>query len=81
MPRHFDDLVLNRIELMKDLHRTVISGLIGGLAGSFLGAAAFVAVDALMPSTAEAQWRCAEASVVTMPRIVPGQAASLERAV
>ena len=63
MPRHFDDLVLNRIELMKGLHRTVISGLIGGLAGSFLGAAAFVAVDALMPSTAEAQWHCAGASV------------------
>ena len=81
MRRHFDDLVLKRIGLMNALHRTVISGLVGGLTGSLLGAAAFLVVDALMPSTAEAQWRCAEASVVTMPRIVPGQAASLERAV
>ena len=81
MPRHFDDLVLNRIELMKGLHRTVISGLIGGLAGSFLGAAAFVAVDALIPSTAEAQWHCAEASVEPLPRAVPGWAVSQARAV
>ena len=76
MPRHFDDLVLNRIGLMKTLHRTVVSGLVGGLAGSLLGAAAFLTVDALIPSTAEAQWPCAETSVMTLPKTMQRRAVS-----
>ena len=81
MPRHFDDLVLNRIGLMKSLHHTVVSGLVGGLAGSLLGAAAFLTVDALMPSTAEAQWPSAETSVMTLPRTMQRRAVSQARTI
>ena len=55
--RHSEDRVIRRIELMKGLHRTVASGLFGGAAGALMGATAFLAVNVLMPSVAEAQWR------------------------
>ncbi len=51
---HYGDPDIRRIELMKGLHRTVASGLVGGFAGALLGVTAFVAVNALMPSTVAA---------------------------
>ena len=39
---------------MKGLSRTVASGFVGGVAGALMGATAFLAVTALIPSTAEA---------------------------
>ena len=39
---------------MEGLQRTVAAGLVGGVAGALMGAAAFLAVNVLMPSTAEA---------------------------
>ena len=39
---------------MKGLQRTVAAGLVGGVAGALMGATAFLAVNFLMPSTAEA---------------------------
>jgi len=54
LQRRFKDLVFRRIELMKGLHRTVASDLVGGVTGALMGATAFLAVDVLMPSTAEA---------------------------
>ena len=42
---------------MNGFSRTIAAGLAGGLAGSLLAATAFLAVNVLMPSTAEAQWR------------------------
>ena len=53
--RHSEDRVIRRIELMKGLHRTVASGLVGGAAGALMGAAACLAVNVLVPSTAGAE--------------------------
>lgn len=39
---------------MKGLHRTVASGLVRGAAGALMGATAFLAVNVLVPSAAEA---------------------------
>ena len=39
---------------MKGLHRSVASGLVGGIAGALMGATAFFAVNVLMPSAAAA---------------------------
>ena len=54
LQRRFKDLVFRRIELMKGLHRTVASGLLGGAAGALMGATAFLAVNVLTPSAASA---------------------------
>ena len=54
---HFEDLVFRRIKSMKVLSHTAASGLVGGFAGALMGATAFLAVNVLMPSVAEAQWR------------------------
>ena len=53
MPRHFDNLVLNRIGLMKTLHRMLSLDWSVVLQAQAEGAAAFLTVDALIPSTAE----------------------------
>ena len=42
---------------MKVLSHAAASGLVGGFAGALMGATAFLAVNVLMPSVAEAQWR------------------------
>ena len=54
LPGHFEDLVFRRIKFTKGLHRTVASGLVGGVAGFLLGTTAFLAVNVLMPSSASA---------------------------
>ena len=43
--------------VMNRFPRTIAAGLAGGLAGALMGATAFLPVNILMPSTAEAQWR------------------------
>jgi len=54
-PGHSGDPDIRRIALMKGLQRTVAAGLVGGLAGSLMAATSFLAVNVLMPSSAEAQ--------------------------
>ena len=58
LSRHFEELVFRRINFMKGLQRTAASGFVGGVAGALMGATAFLAVNVLMPSSAEAQMTC-----------------------
>jgi len=67
---HSGDRYIRRIELMKGLaaagFRTAAAGLVGGFAGALLGATAFITVNLLLPSIAEAQWSN-EAVVLAAP--------------
>ncbi len=54
---------------MNAFSRTIAAGLAGGLAGSLLAASAFLAVNVLMPSIAEAQWP-SEAVQMPTPRSI-----------